>query len=116
MLEGDLDRISEAFGDDQRGPRALALDDGVGGKRGAVDDEAKLAGLDTRLLHHLIHTRQHAFLGRPRRGQHLHAGELALPVEAEIGESAADVDRQTSFAHVRLASSYAAVCWMLPPR
>jgi len=38
MLEGDLDGIAEAFGDDQRRPGAFALDDGVGRERRAVND------------------------------------------------------------------------------
>ena len=38
VLAGDLDRVAEALGRDQRGPGALPLDDGVGDERGAVED------------------------------------------------------------------------------
>ena len=41
VLVGHLHRIAEALGDQQRGVRALALDDGVGGERGAVDHHAR---------------------------------------------------------------------------
>src|SRR6185295_2542434 len=39
-LVGDLDDVAEAIGGDQGGARALALDDGVGGERGAVHQHA----------------------------------------------------------------------------
>jgi hypothetical protein len=42
MLEGDLDGIAEALGDDQRRPGALALDDGIGRQSRAVDDQAEV--------------------------------------------------------------------------
>ena len=112
VLEGDLDRIAEALGDDQRGLRALALDDRVGGERRAVDDQAEVGGLGARQLQDLGHAGHHAFLGRARRGQHLRARALAVPFEEQVGEGATDIDCQTCFFH----ELYAAVCWMLPPR
>ena len=42
-LVGDLDHVAEAVGGDQRGARALALDDGIGGERGAVHEHADVA-------------------------------------------------------------------------
>ena len=54
-----------------RGARALALDDGVGGERRAVNDEANVRWLEVCLREDLLDADQHAFLGRARRGQHL---------------------------------------------
>ena len=48
VLEGDLDGIAEALGDDQRRLGALALDDGVGRERRAVDDQAEVARVSAR--------------------------------------------------------------------
>ena len=42
-LVGDLDDVAETFGRDQRGAGALALDDGVGRERGAVQEHADVA-------------------------------------------------------------------------
>jgi hypothetical protein len=69
-----------------------SLDDGVGRQGRAVDDDAEIAGLHPRELQDVGDSGQHAFLRRARRGQHFHAGTLAVPVEAEVGERAADVD------------------------
>ena len=41
MLAADLERIAESLGGQQRGPRALALDEGVGDQRRAVDERAR---------------------------------------------------------------------------
>ncbi len=92
MLEGYLDRIAEALGDDQRRLRTLALNDGVGGQRRAVDDQAEITGLQFGELEDLLDAGQHALFGRARRGQHLHAFALAVPFQRKIGEGAADID------------------------
>jgi hypothetical protein len=61
--------------------------------------DAEIAGLGARQLQDLGHAGQHAFLGRARRGQHLHARALAVPFEEQVGEGAADIDCQTCFFH-----------------
>ena len=48
----DLDHVAEAVGRDERGARALALDDGVGGERGAVHEHADVAERQARLGQH----------------------------------------------------------------
>jgi hypothetical protein len=40
---GDIEDIAKAFGGDEDGDRPLALDDGVGRERRAVDEEVDLA-------------------------------------------------------------------------
>ena len=44
VFVADLDHVAKAFGGQQRGLGALALDQRVGRKRGAVDDESTSAG------------------------------------------------------------------------
>ena len=44
-LVGDLQHVAEAFRGDQPGFGALALDDGIGGDRRAVNRERELSGL-----------------------------------------------------------------------
>ena len=41
LLVALLDDVAEAFGGDEGGPRALALDQRIGGERGAVDEDAR---------------------------------------------------------------------------
>ena len=48
VLVADLERVAKAFGGDQRRPRALALDQRVGGERRAVDDEVDRRRRDAR--------------------------------------------------------------------
>ena len=86
-LAADHERVAEALGGDQRGARAAAREQRVGGDRGAV--------------HHL--PRRPPGLGDPgehgargvvgRRGALGDAQRLAVPVE-EVGERAADIDAE----------------------
>ncbi len=39
-----LKNVAEALGGDESGPRALALDQGIGGKGGAVNEHADVGG------------------------------------------------------------------------
>ena len=92
VLEGHLHRIAEPFRDDERGPRTRAFDDGVGGKRRAMEDEANLAGLDPRRPRGLADRGHHALLGGPRRGQHLGGDHFAVTeLKRDIREGSADV-------------------------
>ena len=95
VLEGHLDRVPEPFGDEKRGLRAGALDEGVGREGRAVDKEADAAGLDPRRADRVADRRDHALLGGARRGQHLggdHAGAGArAELQGHVGEGAAHV-------------------------
>src|SRR2546430_14429533 len=51
-LVGDLDHVTEAIRRNQGGARALALDDGVGGERGAVHEHADVAESQAGLREH----------------------------------------------------------------
>ena len=94
VLLRHLDRIAEALGGDQRGLRALALDDGVGGERRAVHDQADLAGLDLAELQRPQHAVEHAVLGRGLGRQHLGREARVGRLQHDVGEGSADVDRE----------------------
>ena len=57
------DHVAKALGGDQRGAGAFAFDHRVGGERGAVDDDADIAGSDAGGLQDAANARQHALLG-----------------------------------------------------
>ena len=93
-LVGDLDDVAETVGGDQRRARALALDDGVGGERGAVHQHADVGEGEARGGQHAARALDDGHLRRPRRGQHL-GDEAALPGQQhDVGEGAADIDGQ----------------------
>jgi hypothetical protein len=75
----------------QRGRRALALDNGVGRQRGAVDDQRQIGRLDAALGEDRVDPREHAFCGRRRSRQDLAAPAPRPVFEHAIGERAADI-------------------------
>ena len=91
-LRPHLDGIAEALGRHQRGPCALALDQRVGGERGAVNDQCNVRGRDAAGLHRLGEGLAHPFLGRVGRRQHLRRDPLRPALQHDIGEGAADID------------------------
>ena len=97
LLAPDLDRVAEALGGQQRGPRAFALDDRVGDQRGAVDEMLHLGGFDSGLLQGLDQHGLDRLRRIGRRGQHLADGERAglIVHHDQIGEGAADVHADT---------------------
>ena len=92
VLVADLDRVAEAFGRDQRGPGALALDDRVGRERRAVDDDRQVARREPRLPQHRADRGDDGALRRLRRGQHLGAVPPPARFQRDIGKGAADID------------------------
>lgn len=94
VLVTDLDDVPKAFGCQKRGLRTLALDQRVGGERGAVDDHPHVRRRGVRLAHHIAQGGEHALFGRPGRGQHLGGEALGPALERHIGERAADVDAE----------------------
>src|SRR4029077_6188390 len=79
--------------------RALAFDDGVGGERGAVNDDADVGWLEPCLREDLLDAAPHPLLGCARRGQHLDAVALLASLNGKIREGAADIDGETSLGH-----------------
>src|SRR6185437_16143564 len=105
-----LDGIAEAAGDQQSRARALALDNGVGRERRAVDDEAEIARRRSGIREQEVDAGEHPFLGSRRCREHLAAEAPAIAFEREIRECAADVDGETRRAHP------VATSLILPPR
>ena len=90
----DLDDVAKALGGQKRCLGALALDQSVGGKRRAVDDEVHVAGRDVRRGDHRAHDREYALFGRARRRQALRGVTPLADFEGDIGEGAADIDAE----------------------
>ena len=94
LLVAHLEHVAEALGGQQRGARALALDQRVGRERGAVDEQPHLAGAHAGLGQQALHPFQHRELGRARRRQHLAGVAARGRLEDDVGEGAADVGGQ----------------------
>ena len=93
-LVGDREHVAKTCGRDQGGERALALDHGVGGKRRAVDHEADVAGAQPGRLEHLVDRLQDGPLRGDGRRQHLGGGPAIAGLDDDVGERAANVDRE----------------------
>src|SRR5262245_31494928 len=89
----DLVDVAEAFGDEKRGLGARALQDGVDGDRGAVQEQAGGSVVASRLLHSGIDAVDQAF----RRRQGLAEAQIAGAVieDGDVGERAADIGGET---------------------
>ena len=124
VLERHLDRVTKSLCHHERGLGALALDDGVGGERRAMDDQRDVGRRERRLRQHLADAGEHALLRSARHRKHLDAVARRPDFQCQIRKRAADVDGEACFAHI----PYAAVCSpaslgssvnsgrMLPPR
>jgi len=90
----DLERVAEALGGEERRPRPLALDEGIGRERGAVDDRPNGARRDPRLVEKHRDALFDAVRRILRRGEDLAYARdpRRLVDDDEIGERAADVD------------------------
>ena len=95
-LAADLQHVAESFGRDERGARRLALDQGVGGDGGAVDQVGNGVRRDIAIGQDALDRVEEALGGVRGRG-----GDLRDPGRAAgfgeqhgIGERAADVDAE----------------------
>ena len=100
VLVADLDHVAKTFGGEQRGLGALPLDQRIGGKRSAVDDQAHVGRRNAGFGDDRTHDRQHAVFRRSRRGQTLCRIALVADFERDIGEGAADIDTEPDVLHV----------------
>ncbi len=94
-MAADLEDVAEAGGGEQRGGRALALEDGVGGGGGAVQHVAQGPGPGAGEAERFFDAGDEAGRGIVRRGRGLGDPEPAAPLvhEGHVGEGAADVER-----------------------
>ena len=92
VLVGHLQGIPVPRCRDQRGARALPLDDGVGGQRGPVYDQANGRGGNRGNFQDLGNRLQDTPLRRGVGGEDLGGHQAATGLECYIGERAADVD------------------------
>ena len=100
-LAPDLERVREAFGGDEAGHRALALDQRVGEQGGGVDGPGERGGIEPGLSEQPRRARGH----RARRivvgGEDLAAPPPAgvVVVRHQVGEGPADVDPERVLGH-----------------
>src|SRR4029077_6552879 len=99
ILVADLENVAKAFGGQQRHLGALALDQCICGKRGAVDDEVNLSRLDARSRDHAAYSIKPAGLGRAGRRERLCRETAFAHFERTIRERAADVDPEPDLRH-----------------
>jgi len=86
--------VPKPLGRDQRRPRALALDDGVGGERCAVYQDAHVRRHQPGPAQDGRNPVQHPALRLRSRGQHLGGRPPAAMLQRQIRERAADIDRE----------------------
>jgi len=79
---------------DEAGSRALALDDGVGDQRRAVDGGGDRGGIELSFPEQGLQPLEHRHRGIARRRQYFPDDHLAsvLVEQQQIGEGAADID------------------------
>ena len=86
-----LQNVAKPPGGQERRPRALALDEGVGGERRAVDEDGDLGGGGRALLQDRREGFEDPRFGRPRGRQHLGGAAPGGGIEDEVGERAPDI-------------------------
>ena len=91
--------VAKALGGDQRGARALAFDDCVGGQRGAMNHHRDVGRAHTRLRQNRTRPLQHGTFRRCRRGQDFGSPACAATLQRDIRERAADIHRQPGKLH-----------------
>jgi len=92
ILVGHLHGVTKALGDDERSTCAFAFDNGVGGERRAVNDDADVSGIHIRRFDDLGDTRHDALFRRRRGGQYFTGDIPVADGECDIGKGTADVD------------------------
>jgi hypothetical protein len=88
----DLEHVAEAFRREKGGPRALSLNQRIGGESRPVNDEAYLSRLDSRPGMDRTQYGEHALFRRLRRRQDLCRKSAPACFQGYVGESAADID------------------------
>ena len=87
----ELDDIAKAARGDHAGARKPALQHGVGGGRGAVDDEVDVAGAEAGFAERSNHA-EGLVVGSGRHLGDANAAAVACVDQDQVGEGAADID------------------------
>ena len=90
-LVADVEHVAEAFGGDEGGEGALALDDRVGRERGAMDEQPDGARRHARAREHVVDAGQHRIIRSARGREYLGGGEGAIVLQHHVGERPAHV-------------------------
>ena len=94
-LVGDIEDVAEALRGDQGRPCAAPFDDGIGGKRGAVDEYTDIAETLARITKDEAYPVENRLLRALRRRQQLARDPTAPLFQNHVRERAADVDGNT---------------------
>jgi LacI family transcriptional regulator len=86
-----LENVAETFRGDEGGLGPLPLDQRVGGKGGAMNENVDVARPDPRLSEDYLNPLDHAKFRRMGGGEHLAAPALGSRFENDVGECAADI-------------------------
>ncbi len=107
ILLADMEHVTEALGGDKAEPRALALQNQVGGERGGMDYALDFGRLRAGLRHGVAHRIHHAVHRIGRRGQGFGVDWLGFAVlkQNQIGEGAADIHAHEELSLCHLSQS-----------
>ena len=89
-----LDHIAETFRGDEGRRCPLTFDQGIGGERRTVDEDADILRADSSLGDQLCSTFQHGQFRCVGGGQQLSAPALGTLFKNNVGESATDIGSQ----------------------
>ena len=95
MPERELERVPESLGRQQGCAGATTLDNGIGGKRRAVDHQLDLLERNARSLQDRERPADHPFLGRSR-GEHLAGEKTCGCLKHDIREGPPDIDSESA--------------------
>ena len=89
-----LDHIAKTFRGDEGRCGTLAFDQGIGGQRRAMDEDAHILSADSRFSDQLCGTLQHRQFRRVGGGEQFSAPAPGALFENNVGESATDIGSQ----------------------
>ncbi|MNX74801.1 hypothetical protein D3C86_1062530 [compost metagenome] len=92
VFQANLDQVAKAGRRQQGGAGTLALDQRVGGQRGAQDQQADVGPAQARLVQQFFNALQHGGFRRFGCGQQLGGPAMVVVFQNNVGERAAHVD------------------------
>src|SRR5262249_8949308 len=95
-LGRDIEHVTKAFRSDQGGARPPSLDDGIGRKRRTVHEYVDVGEMQPRIGEHESRAFERTLLGLWRGRQPLAGQPLIAPIEYDISDRAADINRHAN--------------------
>src|SRR3954471_4334848 len=104
-LGTDIEHVAKTLRCDERRLRAAAFDDGVGRKRGAVNEDVDIAYVGARIGQNETHPVQHGLLRSRGRRQYFACSAILAHIQDDIRERASDVDGKPHFGSFKHSKS-----------